>query len=200
MDLKIADHAYKEHDKMKYIDITEEVFQLYDAEEADKLAQEVKQEMEKGDHHRLNNKLAHLLSMVQQPSAQVVKFPATMQAANEPLMTTELMAASGQELGNWFDQPIRFSSLELDVRRIIGTDNEVSVFITSNGGESVKTPLEKYKGKMLKVDLTVNNTDLLTAVIYVDDEGFSAEGEGQLIRLNHEEASGSFNVFVKELN
>lgn len=198
--LEIAVHACKEHKKMKYIDITEEVFQLHEAEEAEMLAHQVKQEVEQGDNQRLENKLANLLRKIQQPIGKIVEFPTKMHVANEPLMTTELMAASGQELGNWFDQPIRFSSLELDVRRIIGTDNEVSVFITSHADESARTPLAQYKGKTLKIDLTVNNTELLTAVIYVDDEGLSAEGEGQLIRLNHEEASGSFNVFVEEID
>jgi len=185
---------------MKYIDITEEVFQLHENEEAQTLSQEVKQEIEQGHNKSLDNKLANLLSKVQTTSAKVVQLSTKMKAANEAFLTTELMAASGQELGNWFDQPIRFSSIELDVRNIIGSDNEVSVYITSYAENSVKNPLDKYKGKTLKINLTVNSTELLTAIIYVDDLGSSAEGEGTLIRLNKEEISGSIKLFVEEID
>jgi hypothetical protein len=40
----------------------------------------------------------------------------------------------------------------------------------------------------------------LTAIVYVDDLGSSAEGEGTLIRLNQEEISGSVKLFVEEID
>lgn len=183
----------------KFIDITEEVLQLHELQEIEQIAQEVKEELQSGVPQNLSDEVDRLLLKINGTNANIVQFPASMNASNEPLFKTELKAASGQSLGNWFDQPVIFGNVKLDIRKIIGTDNEVDVSISSVAEGTSETPLKMYSGKTLSIKISVGETELLSAIIYVSASGDSADGEGFLNQHQTKDVSGSLGVFVTEI-
>ena len=185
---------------VKNIDITEEVLQLHDLHEAEQIAREVQEELQAGIPKTLQRELDSLLLKVNGTQSNIVQFPTSIVASNEPMLTTQLKAASGQNLGNWFDQPILFGNIQLDVRKIIGSDNEVDVSIVSNSESSEDTPLKLYSGKTLSIRIAVGEIELLLATIYVSESGDSADGEGLLNQVDREDVSGSIGVFVTQID
>lgn len=183
----------------KFIDITEEVLQLHELQEVEQIAQEVQEELLSGVPQHLSDEVDRLLMKINGTNAKIVQFPTSTNAANEPLFKTELKAASSINLGNWIDEPIRFGNVQLDIRKIIGTDNEVDVSISSISDNASETPLKMYSGKTLSIKIALGDVELLSATIYVSDSGASADGEGFLNLKQSQDVFGSLGVFVTEI-
>lgn len=133
---------------------------------------------------------------IQAEQSNIISFP----QKKHSLAQTNLMAAAGQNLGNWFDQPIVFvaSGLILDIRRVIGTNNEVDVFIQSNTQDTslIERNLLPFGDKTLQIKLSINGKELLEASIYVDEQGVAAEGSGYLKSLNESNMHGNVDLDI----
>lgn len=175
--------------------ITQLIKQIHEEEVNQRLVEDVLKESEKGFSEEIMSEVQSLLKKAN--ASNVIAFPKrTVQ-----LGQTELMAASKKDnLGEWFAQRIVFKSsgMEIDVRKVIGTDNEVDVYIQSNSDDYqlIEKSLLPFKDKTLQVRFSVNGKELLHADIYVDESGHSAEGSGHLQQINESDIHGKLDVEI----
>ena len=180
--------------------ITKLVQTIHAQENNKKLLAQVRQELENGIPEELLAEVRVLVKKSESTKSNVITFPSrTVQ-----LGTTELMAASSQDLGEWFAQPIVFAAngFVVDIRKVLGSDNDVDVYIYSNGSDEklIEKTLFPFKDKSLQVKLSINETELLMADIYIDETGHTGEGTGYLSSVNPEDVHGklSFEVIVED--
>ena len=116
-----------------------------------------------------------------------------------PFAETELLAASGKSLADWFSQPINFAGVGfiLDIRRVIGTKDEIDLSLSPTDSEKMSASFDIYKGKSLKLTITNNGNPLLTAELYIDTTGQEAEGSGQLIALDAAPVQGKISIDIE---
>ena len=103
---------------------------------------------------------------------------------------TELLAASGKSLADWFSQPINFggAGFILDIRKVFGTENEVDIYLkpNQNNDEEMRESLGSCIGQSIQVVVSNNQITLLDAILYIDESGTAAEGSGHLIVQSNE--------------
>jgi hypothetical protein len=180
--------------------ITTLIQAIHEQETNKNILAEVRQELENGTPEELLDEVRFFVKKAESAKSNVVAFP----SRTVPLGTTALMAASGQDLGEWFAQPIVFAAngFIVDIRKVLGSDNDVDVYIYPNSSDQrvIEKTLLPFKGKSLQVTLSINETDLLNADIYIDETGHAGEGTGHLSLVNPEEVHGklSFEVIVEE--
>jgi hypothetical protein len=139
--------------------------------------------------------------MLFNPNQNVISFFGNdIKVSQSPIGEVELLAASGSSLGSWFSQPIRFdgAGFILDIRKVIGSDNEVdvSLFPIKEDAEKIKETLLPYVGSTIDIVISNDGVGLLSATIYVDNTG-SAEGNGVLSdRFEQSEVNGKLSVNV----
>lgn len=180
--------------------ITQLVQAIHEQEMNKKLLAEVRQELKNGLPEGLIDEVRALVTKAESEMNKVVAFPhKTIQ-----LGITELMAASGQELGEWFAQPIVFAAngFVVDIRKVLGSEDDVDVYIYPNGDDNqlIEKTLLPFKDKTLNVRVSVNEKELLKADIYVDETGHTAEGAGYLKSIDDEDVHGKlkFEVIVED--
>lgn len=175
--------------------ITKLIRQVHEEEQSKRLIKKVLEESEEGFPESLLEQVRSLVQKSEESGKNIITFP----GRKIQLAQTELMAAAGQNLGDWFAQPIVFTALGMvvDIRKILGTDDEVDVYIYSNDGEQalMEEAFLQYRDSSLKVSLTVGDKELLNANIYVDECGQSAEGTGHLYRIE-EDVHGKLNLNI----
>jgi hypothetical protein len=171
---------------MKDIDITKKIKQLHDDSVVLKMMAEVKKELANGVSHDLQQEVSKLIGQAEKTDKSNVVTLMT-RAPVKALYTlgeTELLAASGKSLADWFSQPINFvgAGFILDIRRVIGTDDEVDVYLSPNSLDEgvISTALDGYKGKTITIAILNDDEQLLEASIYIDEDGSVAEGSGKL--------------------
>lgn len=178
--------------------ITDMLQAIQQIEEANLVIQEVQAELNSIDLDSLIPEVRNLLQKAR-PS-NVVQFPKRI----ENFATTSLMAASSQKLGNWYEHPILFaaSGFIVDIRKVLGSDNEVDIYINPSSEETaeIEKTLSPYKQKTLQVQFSINGNIVLNAEVYVDISGQSAEGSGYLFSMDKEHIDGrlSIDISVKE--
>ena len=191
---------------MKKNDITREVRQMYEEELMLKAIKEVKNELKDGIPDDLQQELSQLLSKCAEPVTKQPDNVVSFSPKNSPgkLYTfgeTELLAAAGQSLADWFSQPMSFggAGFMLDVRKIIGTENEVDIYLkpNENNVQEMKQSLGDYLGQSIRIIVSNNQNTLLDAVLYIDETGTAAEGSGTLIKQSKETAiKGNISISI----
>ena len=176
---------------MKYIDITKQILDLHEEDVFKQMINDVEKELEEGVSESLQSEIDLCIRRINNEqiaiSENVVSFkPKGNNTKSLPFAETELLAASGKSLADWFSQPINFSGVGfiLDIRRVLGTENEIDLYLLPTETEKPRSSLDVYKGKSLLLTIKNNNKTLLTAELYIDDTGKEAEGNGQLIDLD----------------
>jgi hypothetical protein len=191
-------------------DITKPILAIHAEEALSKMLEEAKSEVDNGMPEYLSSELEMLLkkarSTSEQGSNNVVAFkPRTKNTVVDSFGSTELLAAAGQSLGDWFSQPMSFggAGFILDVRRVIGSENEVDIYLSPNNSDKgiMEKTLSAYMGKSVEVVISNNGEPLLEANLYIDEAGGAAEGSGVLVATNKSKAvkgNLSIDVVIKE--
>jgi len=174
---------------MKKTDITREILDIHADNMLFKAIDEVKNELKDGIPAELQLEIELLISKSilseKIPSSNVVSFASKRsQRELHTFGETELLAASGQSLADWFSQPMNFvgAGFILDIRKVLGTEHDVDIYLTPNkdNAEVMQNSLGSYLGKSVHIVVVNNTNELLDAVLYIDEEGSAAEGSGKL--------------------
>lgn len=174
---------------MKPIDITDQILKMHEEEVIQQMIIDTQEELASDIPSDLQKVLDSCLSKAKMSESQskdnVISIkPKENNIVAFPFAETELLAASGKSLADWFSQPMNFggAGFLLDVRRVLGSDNEVDLYLTPNEKDNskMKSSLLSYLGKSLTIDVINNGTSLLNATLYVDESGCNAEGSGYL--------------------
>jgi hypothetical protein len=176
---------------MKPIDITKQILQMHEEEVIQQMITDTQEELTSDIPSDLQKELDLCLGKTKMSESQSTDNVITLKPKEKtnivafPFAETELLAASGKSLADWFSQPMNFggAGFVLDVRRVLGSDNEVDLYLTPNEKDNskMKSSLLSYLGKSLTIDVNNNGTSLLNATLYVDESGCNAEGSGYLI-------------------
>lgn len=189
---------------MKPIDITEQILQMHEEEVIQQMITDTQEELSSDIPCDLQKELDLCLSKVKMSESQstdnVVSFkPKENNIVAFPFAETELLAASGKSLVDWFSQPINFAGVGfiLDIRRVFGTKDEIDLYLSPTDSEKMSASFDIYKGKSLKLTITNNGNSLLTAELYIDDTGQEAEGSGQLIDIDAAPVQGKISIDIE---
>lgn len=177
-------------------DITSLIKAIHEQETHKAILAEVNKELEQGIPDELMSEVEALIAKVESSKSNVVAFLKKTISLGE----TDLMAASSQNIGEWFAQPIVFaaSGFIVDIRKILGSEDDVDVYIYPNGADEqlIEKTLLPFKDQSLKVKFSINEKEFLNAEIYVDDTGHAAEGSGHLKSVSPEDVHGTLNFEV----
>lgn len=172
---------------MSRVDITKAVVAMHEDETLKKLIEETNLELSKGVPTAINEEVSALLVKAKAKKSNVVRFNSKNEPANQAHFAaeTELLAAAGQSLGEWFSQPINFAGigLILDIRRILNTENEVDLYLTPSDPKAMSDALSDFKGKCVELSITNGEKSILAAELYIDESGEAAEGSGVLVNV-----------------
>lgn len=186
---------------MKHIDITKQILALREEDELKQLMVEVDNELENNLPSLLEDVDFCLKKIIKEKQNNVVSFTPKHNPTVNLFAQTELLAASGQSLADWFSQPLNFggAGFTLDIRRVIGSDNEVDLYLLPNQADKskMKSSLSDYLGKTLTICISNENNNLLTATLYVDESGLEAEGSGYLnVNNKNSVIKGKLNIDI----
>jgi hypothetical protein len=189
---------------MKPIDITDQILRMHEEEVIQKMITDTQEELASDIPSELQKELDLCLSKAKMSERQstdnVISFkPKENNIVAFPFAETELLAASGKSLADWFSQPINFAGVGfiLDIRRVFGTEDEIDLYLSPTDSEKMSASFDFYKGKSLKLTITNNDTPLLTAELYIDDTGQEAEGSGQLIDHDGTPVQGKISIDIE---
>ena len=177
---------------MKQEDITKQIVALHEEDELNKIMDDVNAELRNGIPISLQQEINACLNKINDEevtnSENVVSFKPKRKPSTNTFAETELLAASGQSLADWFSQPLSFggAGFVLDIRKVIGSEDEVDLYLISNQADNskMKQSLSSYLGKTLNICISNDGTNLLTAALYVDESGLEAEGSGHLNKVD----------------
>ena len=189
---------------MKPIDITDQILRMHEEEVIQKMITDTQEELATDIPSDLQKELDLCLSKVKMSERQSTDNVITLKPKENkivacPFAETELLAASGTSLADWFSQPINFAGVGfiLDIRRVFGTKDEIDLYLSPTDSEKMSASFDFYKGKSLKLTITNNDTPLLTAELYIDDTGQEAEGSGQLIDHDGTPVQGKISIDIE---
>lgn len=175
---------------MSKVDITQEIARIHEEKLMEDAIQEVRKELAGGVPIEVQQEVNNLLSQTETPTSvdsdNVVVFrPKSAPPQSYTIGETELLAAAGPTLADWFTQPISFggAGFALDVRRVIGRVDEVDVYLNPNSdsSEQMQKTLHAFVGRSIRLVVSNNQDQLLDAILYIDKAGNAAEGSGKLI-------------------
>lgn len=180
------------------MNITRQVKDFYQKEQEDnaKLWQDV---LEKTKNGVPSDVLAKVRGLIQaEKKSKIIPFPTNRVMQ---LGKVQLLAAASQQLGNWFSQPLVFSSAGflVDVRRIKGKDNDVDVYFHAIDGKNalMESLFSGFKGRSIKITFSINGVKLLSADIYVDQSAHIAEGSGVVYDADVDTNKGDLELNVE---
>ena len=188
---------------MKPIDITKQVLAMHEDEVMNNMLEEVKNELKDTIPSDIQATLDACMQKLSNEGdvtpSNVVSFKPKSTPSTISFAETELLAASGKSLADWFSQPINFAGVGfiLDIRRVIGTKDEIDLYLSPTDSEKMSASFDVYKGKSLKLTITNNGNPLLTAELYIDTTGQEAEGSGQLIALDAAPVQGKISIDIE---
>ena len=175
---------------MSKVDITQEIARLHEERLMEEAIQEVKKELAEGVPIEVQREVNKLLSQIETPTSvdsdNVIAFaPKSARPQSYTIGETELLAAAGPTLADWFAQPISLggAGFVLDVRRVIGSVDEVDIYLNPNNdsSEQMQKTLRDFVGKTIRLIVSNNQEQLLDAILYIDEAGNAAEGSGKLV-------------------
>lgn len=185
---------------MKQFDITPQILALREEEELGQLMAEVDNELESNMPSLLNEVDLCLDKISEEEQSNVISFTPKKKVVSNLFAQTELLAASGQSLADWFSQPLNFggAGFILDIRKVMGTDNEVDLYLLPNQSDEskMKATLSEYLGKSVTISVSNENNNLLTATLYVDESGLEAEGSGYIHNNEELVIKGKLNIEI----
>ncbi|WP_165736289.1 hypothetical protein [Pseudoalteromonas sp. C8] len=189
---------------MKQEDITKQIVALHEEDELNKIMDDVNAELRNGIPISLQQEINACLNKINDEevtnSENVVSFKPKRKPSTNTFAETELLAASGQSLADWFSQPLSFggAGFVLDIRKVIGSEDEVDLYLISNQADNskMKQSLSSYLGKTLNICISNDGTNLLTAALYVDESGLEAEGSGHLNKVDGNFVKGKISIEV----
>jgi hypothetical protein len=188
---------------MNQEDITKQIVALYEEDMLNQIMNTVNTELENGIPVLLQQEINACLRKISNKevtnSENVVSFKSNSKKLTPVFAETELLAASGQSLADWFSQPLNFAGAGfiLDIRLVFGTQNEIDLYLSPLDSEKMSASFEAYKGKLLQLKITNNNKPLLIAELYVDDAGQEAEGSGHLIDQGEKSVQGKLTIEIE---
>lgn len=148
----------------------------------------------------LEHRLQKLIQESNKIAENVIEFPERKVVS---IGEATLMAAAGQKLSNWYENPLIFSSTGfiVDVRPILGTENEVEITLQAKDKEhlsQISNLLEPYKSQSLDVSISIKGNTVLKANIYIDDTAEYAEGSGEITSGYKDSLHGiiEFNIIL----
>jgi len=180
---------------MSKIDITHNIQKVHEDEIMQGLANEVQEELKNGIPTELQQELDNLLKKANKPKIlhknNILAFKPrknyTQQIINS-FESVELLAAAGQNLGDWFSTPITFTEYGfiLDIRKVIDSENEVDLYISpyQDNSEKMAQSLSNYTSQEINIIVSNDDAVLLEASLYVDETGTIAEGNGYLLEID----------------
>jgi hypothetical protein len=172
--------------------ITQQILMIHEEETMRNLMNEVKEELKDGVIEELQGELNLLLKMSGKDevssSNNILSFNIKQHTPKlTTLAETVLLAAGGKSLGDWFSQPINFggAGFILDVRKVIGSDNEVDIYLSPNQPDTsdMQKTLASYIDKSIHIVISNNGKQLLEANLYIDKTGSAAGGNGMLMNM-----------------
>lgn len=188
---------------MKPIDITKQILAMHEDEVMNNMLEEVKNELKDTIPSDIQATLDACMRKLSNEGdvtpSNVLSFKPKSTPSIISFAETELLAASGKSLADWFSQPINFAGVGfiLDIRRVFGTKDEIDLYLSPTDSERMSASFDVYKGKSLKLTITNNDKPLLTAELYIDDTGQEAEGSGQLIDLDGTPVQGKISIDIE---
>ncbi|UUO25446.1 hypothetical protein FGD67_21175 [Colwellia sp. M166] len=188
---------------MKPIDITKQILAMHEDEVMNNMLEEVKNELKDTIPSDIQATLDACMQKLSNEGdvtpSNVLSFKPKSTPSIISFAETELLAASGKSLADWFSQPINFAGVGfiLDIRRVFGTKDEIDLYLSPTDSERMSASFDVYKGKSLKLTITNNDKPLLTAELYIDDTGQEAEGSGQLIDLDGTPVQGKISIDIE---
>jgi len=190
---------------MKSIDITKQILKVHEEDVIQQMITDTQEELASDIPSDLQKELDLCLSKVKITDSQSTGNVITSEPTEKtnivafPFAETELLAASGTSLADWFSQPINFAGggFILDIRRVFGTKDEIDLYLLPTDSEKMSASFDAYKGKSLKLIITNNGKPLLTAELYIDDTGQEAEGSGQLVDLDAAPVQGKISIDIE---
>jgi len=193
---------------MNKIDLTKQVIQFHEGEIMQKINSEVKEELCDGVTKKLQSELNNLLPMSKHRNKfkkhKIFSFKSKV-TKNQKILgcfkSVELLAASGKSLVCWFSQPINFggAGFILDIRKIIGSNNEVDLYLLPNEKKTdkIEKSLKSYAGKNIDITITNNGSKILEANIYVDEKAQAAEGNGKIFtEQKNKDITGKLSIDI----
>ena len=188
---------------MKPIDITKQILAMHEDEVMNNMLEEVKNELKDTIPSDIQATLDACMQKLSNEGdvtpSNVLSFKPKSTPSIISFAETELLAASGKSLADWFSQPINFAGVGfiLDIRRVFGTKDEIDLYLSPTDSERMSASFDVYKGKSLKLTITNKDKPLLTAELYIDDTGQEAEGSGQLIDLDGTPVQGKISIDIE---
>jgi len=178
--------------------ITQLIRQIHEEKVYQDFVGQVLEETKLGVSKSLNQKVSNLLEFSEnQISKKVIPFARTKPFS---LGKTTLLAAAGEKLGTWFEHPLVFpsSGMVVDIRRIVGSENEVDIYIQSNSEDEsvIQQSLRPFKDTSISIRMTLADEIMLDAEIYIDDSACFAEGHGRLSNVEKNDLSGDIDFQV----
>lgn len=182
------------------INITQVVKKRYEEDQIRTLVNEVLDETKDGASDALLTEVKALMSRAnKKPQNNIIAFPVD-RINRHKIGQIQLLAAAGQNLGSWYQQPLLFASagFSVDVRKVVGSDNDVDVYLQAlnETNEIVDSFFNIFSGKSVKLSFILNGQILLEANIYVDGQDHRAEGTGQVYQADIADTHGNLEVEV----
>lgn len=181
---------------MSEVNITKLIQKLHEEAIHENILKEVMEESNQALDESTLEHLHQLLKQAGSVSSKIIKFP----KRSIRLAESELMAAAGQDISDWFAEPLVFSAagMVIDIRKVIGSPNEVDVYIQPHGDETarIEKNLLPFKNKTLQVKLSINGKELLSADMYIDGSGQAAEGSGRVRTLGENDIHGNIHLDI----
>jgi hypothetical protein len=189
---------------MKQKDITQQIVALHEEDKLNQMMSDVHAELKEGVSLSLQQEIDTCLNKMNNKevtnSVNVLSFKPKSKPVINYFAETELLAASGQSLADWFAQPLSFggAGFTLDIRKVMGTDDEVDLYLIPNQSDKSKMrkSLSSYLGRSLNICISNEGVNLLTAIIYVDESGLEAEGSGRLNKLDNSVIKGKISIEI----
>lgn len=179
---------------MSEIDIRKKLLAIHEDKLMAEFAKEARDELKDGIPDKLMEEISSLLK-TSATTSNIIAFPRIIRTVAQ----TELLAAAGNNLGEWFSQPIIFAGvgLQLDARKIIGTNNELDITLSAVEGsnEKMKELFSDFLGKDINILISLGDQHLALAEIYIDESGNAGQGQGKLMS-NNIENYGSGNIKI----
>jgi len=181
---------------MKHTDITKQILALHEEDILNEMMHEIEHELKDGVPKSLQAEIDGCLQKANlgtvSRAENVISFKPKSRPTLNTIAETELLAASGQSLSEWFSQPLSFggAGFMLDIRRVKSTHNEVDLYLTPNQPDDskMKKTLSSFLGKSINICISNGDVNLLTAMLYIDETGLEAEGRGHLSNVEVESA------------
>ena len=146
---------------------TQLIRQIHDEKTHENFVNEAIEETSSGVPLTVSKQLSELIERAESKTCNVLTFP---EQKSIQLGSTTLLAAAGQSLGIWYENPLTFSSsgIVVDIRHIMGTKDEVEItfFAKDKSHPSlIKDSLQSFKGQDIAISISLNDNVILNATL-----------------------------------